>query len=101
VALLGVAVVLTLATWPQTLRQIDIVLYFPRPLRLDYLLLVWAAVPWLWHQPWPPPWLSPATIARRWRERGSLVPYLRVYFGVSQPDSPGTSTATDPRPPAR
>ena len=53
-AALGVLVVLTLATWPQTLRQIEIALEYPRPFRLDYLLLVWAAVPWLYSRPWPP-----------------------------------------------
>jgi hypothetical protein len=64
-AFLGVAAVLTLATWPQTLRQIEIVLNFPRPLRLDYLLLVWAAVPWLWSQPWPRwPWPPRPSLSR-------------------------------------
>ncbi len=55
IGLLGVAVfgVLTLATWPQTLRQFDIVLNYPRPLRIDYLILVWGIVPWLWLRPWP------------------------------------------------
>ena len=45
---LGIAAVLTFATWPQTLQQIDIAFNFPRPARIDYLLLLWAAVPWLW-----------------------------------------------------
>jgi hypothetical protein len=46
-------VVLTLATWPDARRQLDLVLGYPRPLRVDYLLLVWAAVPWLWaHAQW-------------------------------------------------
>ncbi len=55
IGLLAVAVfgVLTLATWPQTLRQFDIVLNYPRPLRIDYLILVWGIVPWLWLRPWP------------------------------------------------
>lgn len=54
VAILGVLAVLTLATWPGTLRQLDIVLNYPRPLRLDYLVLAWAIVPWLYSRPWPP-----------------------------------------------
>jgi hypothetical protein len=63
-AVLGVLVVLTLATWPQTLRQLDIVLNYPRPLRIDYLILAWGIVPWLWMRDWPPrlsrAWLSSA-----------------------------------------
>jgi hypothetical protein len=43
--------VLTLATWPLAVRQLDLVIGFPRPLRIDYLLLVWAAVPWIWAHP--------------------------------------------------
>lgn len=42
---------LTLAVWPAALRQLEIVMGFPRPLRIDYLLLAWAAVPWLWAHP--------------------------------------------------
>ena len=53
-ALLAVLALLTLATWPQTLRQLDIVLDYPRPLRIDYLILLWGIVPWLWQRDWPP-----------------------------------------------
>ena len=49
---LAVLGVLTLATWPQFVRQFDIVLNYPRPIRLDYMLLAWAAVPWLWSGSW-------------------------------------------------
>ncbi len=54
IAILGVLALLTLATWPDTLRQLDIVLNYPRPLRIDYMLLAWGIVPWLWARPWPP-----------------------------------------------
>jgi hypothetical protein len=53
-ALVGVLALLTLATWPQTLRQFVIVLDYPRPLRIDYLILLWGIVPWLWQRDWPP-----------------------------------------------
>ena len=53
-AVLAVLLMLTLATWPQTLRQLDIVLNYPRPLRIDYMILAWGLVPWLWMRPWPP-----------------------------------------------
>ena len=43
--------VLTLAVWPEVVRQLDLVINFPRPLRIDYMLLAWAAVPWLWAHP--------------------------------------------------
>ena len=54
VLVLGVLGVLTVATWPETLRQVEIVLSYPRPFRLDYLVLAWAAVPWLYSRSWPP-----------------------------------------------
>ncbi len=60
----GVALLLTLATWPQTLVQIDLALNFPRPLRLDYLLLLWAAVPWLWRHPSPLWWVDRRQLPR-------------------------------------
>jgi hypothetical protein len=53
-AVLSVIAILTLATWPETVRQLDIVLNYPRPLRVDYMLLLWAVVPWLWAREWPP-----------------------------------------------
>lgn len=48
---MAVAALLMLATWPQTLVQIETAVTFPRPFRLDYLLLLWAAVPWIWARP--------------------------------------------------
>jgi Glycosyltransferase family 87 len=76
-----VAGILALATWPQTLIQIETAINFPRPIRADYFLLVWAAVPWLWRHPHPLWWLNrrdlprvarrarglPAVWLRRWR----------------------------------
>jgi len=48
---LALAGLLSAATWPQTADQLDLAVHFPRPFRLDYLLLLWAAVPWLWARP--------------------------------------------------
>jgi hypothetical protein len=54
----GVAVVLALVMWPETLIQIDTAINFPRPLRIDYLVILWGAVPWLWRHPHPLWWLN-------------------------------------------
>jgi len=59
-AILAVLAILTLATWPQTLRQLEIVLNYPRPLRIDYMILAWGIVPWLWTRSWPP------RLSRQW-----------------------------------
>jgi hypothetical protein len=82
-AVLGVLAVLTLATWPQTLRQLDIVLNYPRPLRIDYMILAWGLVPWLWLRPWPP------RLTRSW-------------LATAEPGTSGTSTpGAGSRPPER
>ena len=57
----GVAVVLTLATLPATVVQVQAVFAFPRPARIDYLVLLWAAVPWVWRHPAPLWWVRPST----------------------------------------
>jgi hypothetical protein len=103
VAMLGVAAILTLATWPATLRQLEVVLGFPRPLRLDYLLLAWAAVPWAWSQPWPAWWATRAGWRERWTARTALRDELRRFLGVSAPEAgtSDTSTAAYPPPPQR
>lgn len=62
---LGVAALLTLATWPQTLVQLTVALSLPRPPRLDLLLLLWGAVPWLWLQPRPIRWLQRTYLSGR------------------------------------
>jgi glycosyl transferase family 87 len=59
---LAASALLSLATLPLTIVQFQTLFGFDRPiLRLDYLALLWAAVPWLWRQPQPFAWLRPAT----------------------------------------
>lgn len=75
----GVVVLLGLATWPQTIAQYEVAAVasppaFPRPLRIDHAVLLWAAVPWLWRGDLRQRILG----ARRW----SL-------FGVTPPTSDG------------
>ncbi len=50
-AWVSLALLLSLATWPRTLEQIQLAISYPRPFRGDYLLLLWAAVPWAWSHP--------------------------------------------------
>lgn len=69
-----VAAALSLLTLPLTIIQLQAVFGFgPRPIRLDYLVLLWAAVPWLWRHPNPLWWLR--ADGRR-RLRASLHAYL-------------------------
>ena len=85
-AWLAGSVVLTLATLPQTLTQLEAIFGFgPRPIRLDYLVLFWAFVPWLWRREEPFDWLRPAFWRRRlaaWR----LAATRRLRAWRTQPD---------------
>jgi hypothetical protein len=59
--LLGSAL-LSLAMLPLTIVQLQALFGFgARPIRLDYLVLLWAAVPWLWLADDPVRWVRPAT----------------------------------------
>ncbi len=101
-----VALALALATWPETLVQVETVLNFPRPPRVDYFLVLWGAVPWLWRHPHPLWWLNrrefPTALSRvRERARASWTGFrsapeatasqarrevrarVRSFFGVS------------------
>src|SRR6185295_14988972 len=79
-AWIGVAIVLSLVTLPLTIVQFQAIFGFgARPIRLDYLVLLWATVPWLWRHPDPLWWLHPRSwpqlaVERRawlasWRQR--------------------------------
>jgi hypothetical protein len=68
-AFAGVGILLTLAMLPATLAQLESLTAFPRPLRIDYLIFLWALVPWLWEHP------DPASLVRpeAWRARLAAV----------------------------
>ncbi|HEY1168519.1 MAG TPA: glycosyltransferase family 87 protein [Candidatus Limnocylindrales bacterium] len=58
---LVLALVLTVLTLPQTLVQLQVLFSFQRPLRVDYLVFIWALVPWAWRHPEGFRWLIPST----------------------------------------
>jgi hypothetical protein len=116
-----IAGILTLATWPQTLAQVETAVAFPRPFRLDYLLLLWAAVPWVWARPRlldPSEWRPLATEAGTWvrtqwtgirtaDEPGRAAVawagrQTRAFLGLDATDGPdrGPSATSVPAPPA-
>ena len=77
---LVVAAGLSLLTLPLTIVQLQALFGFgARPLRLDYLVLLWALVPWVWRHPDALWWLRPSrwpeiadglrAITGRWRTR--------------------------------
>ncbi len=68
VVFLAIAALLTLATLPLTLVQLSVLFGIPRPLRLDYLVFLWALVPPLWGRPDPAWFLRPSTW-RAWAAR--------------------------------
>ncbi len=97
---------LAIAMWPETLVQLDTAFNFPRPLRLDYLLILWGAVPWLWRHRHPLWWANrrefPGAVrrarawARMWwsgfrhdpeetrrRARRDLGTRVRSFFGLA------------------
>jgi hypothetical protein len=85
---LTASAVLSLATLPMTVIQFKAVFGFgARPLRLDYLVFLWAVVPVLWVREWPFDWLRPAfwraSLRRLRPEEGSnLRRRVRTYLGL-------------------
>jgi hypothetical protein len=77
----GLAVLLSLATLPLTIRQLETLFAFgPRPVRVDYLVFVWSAVPWWWTRADPFGFLRPA-VWRGWASRlvGSMRDWRRRF----------------------
>lgn len=67
---LALSVALSLALLPLTIAQFEALFGFGRrPIRLDYLIFLWAFVPWLYRHPDPASLLRPATWLARWRRR--------------------------------
>jgi hypothetical protein len=63
-ATLAVGVLAHLLLWPMTLDQLRTIAELERPVPIDYLVLTWAAIPWLWSEPRRRRWLHPATWVR-------------------------------------
>lgn len=72
-ATLAVGIVAHLLLWPMTLDQLRTIAGLERPVPIDYLVLTWAAIPWLWGEPRRRRWLHPAT----WiRAAGHRLPWI-------------------------
>ena len=99
---LALAIGLSLLTLPLTIIQLQALFGFgPRPPRLDYLVLLWATIPWLWRHPtalarfdprtWPASLVSAAARPGAWRRGWASDPgsarqrvgvEIRAFFGL-------------------
>jgi hypothetical protein len=84
---LAVSIVLSLATLPGTIAQLEALVGFGRrPIRLDYIVFLWALVPVLWRRPESFGWLRPSwwqARLDRWRaERRSRERRVRNWLGL-------------------
>ena len=82
-----VSVILSLATLPGTIAQLEALIGFGRrPIRLDYIVYLWALVPVLWRQPEPFGWLRPSWWRARLEafraERRSRTRRARTWLGL-------------------
>ena len=90
---LAVSILLSLATLPETIAQLEALVGFGRrPIRLDYLVFLWALVPILWRRTDPFAWLRPAWWRGFWAalrgERRSRTRQVRGWVGIPY-GSPG------------
>lgn len=106
-AALAASALLSLATLPMTITQLHALFALDRPVRLDYLVFLWALIPWLWRQPDPFFWLRPSwwrarlsavaarlgTVARLWRAdpeagatraRRTVTRSVRAFLGLGE-----------------
>lgn len=88
-AFLGISAVLSLATLPLTITQLEALFGFGRrPLRLDYLVFAWALVPFLWRRAEPFDWLRPAFWRRRLAaiaaDRRTIGDRVRAWLGLDR-----------------
>jgi hypothetical protein len=86
--------VLSLVMLPLTIVQLQALFGFgDRPIRLDYLVLLWATVPWLWLADDPVRWLRPgtwrATLAG-WRDAPGPRRRFRTFLGLETSGPPST-----------
>jgi hypothetical protein len=91
--LIGLAIcgLLSLVMLPLTIVQLQVLFGFgPRPIRLDYLVFVWAIVPWWYVRPNAFWWLRPAAwprlraeIGAAFASWGSVRVRLRRYLGLA------------------
>jgi len=86
-AFLALSVLLSLATLPGTVAQLEALFSFGRrPIRLDYIVFLWAFIPTLWRRDEPFDWLRPGWWRARleaWRaERRSRTRRARNWVGL-------------------
>ena len=90
---LAAAILLSIVTLPLTIVQFQALFGFgARPLRLDYLVMLWATVPWFWRHPAPFWWARP----RSWAPMARNVGLRAAGWGRRLRSDPG-STATEAR----